>query len=130
MSRFVRFVVRAESENAYWLTGIFTVAEQLRAEGRLHRHEAEWLEAVFEWFNAHLPCPPFERKRGSGEWTGDAVSWFRDSAEEPLQKIWELVALLREHDVPVRLIKTQKPGRIVYADDYQIVAETPRWGRV
>jgi hypothetical protein len=124
---FLRFVVGTEAENAYWLTGLFTVARKLRDEGQLYAYESDWLEEIFEWFNAHLPCPPFDRKRRSGEWTADAVSWFRDDAGEPVKHMWELVALLQEHGVQVRVVKTDKPGKIVYADECQVVAETPRW---
>jgi hypothetical protein len=90
-------------------------------------YESEWLEEIFEWFNEHLPCPPFQEKLRSGEWTADAVSWFRAYAKEPLRRIWDIIALLREHGVPVRLVTTKKPGKIVYSDEYQIVAETPYW---
>jgi len=124
---FVRFVVGADAENASWLTGVITEARILRDEGELYRYESELLREVFDWLNEHLPCPPFQAKLGSGEWTTDAVSWFRADAKEPLGRIWDIVAILREHGVPVRLVTTEKPGKIVYSDPYQIVAETPYW---
>jgi len=34
----------------------------------------------------------------------------------------EMVAVLKRHDVPVQMIKTAKPGYIVYEDEFQIVA--------
>lgn len=71
------------------------------------------------------PGPPFRKKRKTGEWSRDAVCWFRDDAREFVSRIWDLVALIEYHDVPVRLVKTERPGRIVYRDEYQIVAETP-----
>lgn len=124
---FVRFVVGAEAESPYWLTGVFTAAQQLCNEGVLHEYQAEWLNEVFEWFNAHLPCPPFKQKLRSGEWTADAVAWFRDDAGEFVTRMWEVVALLQEHGKLVRFVRTEKPGKIVYEDEYQVVAETPRW---
>ena len=124
---FVRFVVGTDAENAAWLTGVVTVARILRDDGEFYTYESELLEAVFDWLNEHLPCPPFEAKLRSGEWTADAVSWFRAGAREPLGRLWDIVAILREHGVPVRLIKTERPGKIVYADEYQVVAETPYW---
>ena len=123
----MRFVVGSDRENAYWLNGVITEARLLRDAGRLYRHEVEWLETTFEWFNKHLPCPPFSSKIRSGAWTGEAVSWFLDDAGEPLKRIWDIVALLEEHGVPVRLVRTEKPGKIVYRDRYQVVAETPYW---
>lgn len=124
---FVRFVVGADAENAAWLTGIITEARLLRDRGQLYSHESERLEAAFDWFNEHLPCPPFHAKVSSGQWTRDAVAWFRSDAKGPVGRMWDIVAILREHGVAVRMITTGRPGKIVYEDDYQVVAETPYW---
>ena len=124
---FVRFVVGADAENAAWLTGIITEARLLRDGGSLHGYESEWLEAIFDWLNEHLPCPPFEEKFRRGEWTRDAVAWFRPGAKGPVGRMWDIVAILREHGVAVRMVTSEKPGKIVYEDAYQVVAETPYW---
>lgn len=124
---FVRFVTGFDDENAFWLTGVITSARILLDDGELDRFEANHLKDTFEWFNRHLPCPPFEKKIRTGEWTRDAVSWFRDDAREPLRRIWDIVAILEEHGVLVRLVTTVRPGKIVYSDEFQVVAETPWW---
>jgi hypothetical protein len=124
---FVRFVAGTEAENAYRLDGVFVASRLLREEGRLYAHEIGLLDETYAWFNEYLPCPPFAAKLRSGEWTRDAVAWFRDDAGEPLRRIWDLVHLLRENGVPVRLVAAGRPGKIVYRDPYQVVAETPYW---
>jgi hypothetical protein len=124
---YVRFVVGDDAANAYWLTGVFSWARLLREDGKLYAYEVDLLEATHAWFNEHLPCPPFQAKLRSGEWTREAVCWFRDGAGEPLRRIWDLVQLLRENAALVRLVATDRPGKIVYRDDYQVVAETPYW---
>jgi hypothetical protein len=124
---FVRFVVGADAESAAWLTGVFTEARLLRDTGQLFDYECERLEATYEWFNQHLPCPPFKKKLPSGEWTQHAVAWFRAEASEPIRRMWDIVAILREHGIAVRMVTSERPGRIVYEDDYQVVAETPSW---
>jgi hypothetical protein len=124
---FVRFVVGTDAENGWWLTGVITSARILRDAGELYSYESELLEEAFDWFNEHLPCPPFGEKLRSGEWTRDAVSWFRADAVEPLRRIWDIVAILREHGVADRLVTANNPGKIVYSDEYQVVAETPYW---
>ena len=124
---FVRFVVGTDAENAAWLTGIITEARLLRDRGELYSHESERLEAIFDWFNEHLPCPPFGKNLGSGEWTRDAVAWFRPEAKGPVGRMWDIVAILKEHGVAARMVTTDKPGRIVYEDAFQVVAETPYW---
>jgi hypothetical protein len=123
----LRFVAGTDTENAFRLEGIITVASVLRDQGELYEHESQWLEAIFDWFNQNLPCPPFSRNLRSGEWTRNAVCWFRDQAGEPLRRIWDIVAVLEEHGTTVRLVKTNRPGKIVYSDRYQVVAETPYW---
>ena len=124
---FVRFVVGGEAENGAWLTGIITEARLLRDRGELDRHEADHLDSIYDWFNENLPCPPFERNLRSGRWTREAVAWFRPEAKGPIGRMWDIVSLLREHGVPVRMIRAERPGRIVYEDAFQVVAETPRW---
>jgi len=42
--------------------------------------------------------------------------------------IRDLVALLEEHGVPVRMLRSSNPGRVVYEDEYQIVVE--EWNRL
>lgn len=124
---FVRFVTGAEDENAYRLKGIFTAAYLLRHKREFHDYESDWLEEIFEWFNQNLPTPPFEEKLRSSRWTANAKCWFRNDADECIQRIWDLVALLREHEVAVRLVKAKTIGKVVYEDEFQIVAETPYW---
>jgi hypothetical protein len=124
---FVRFIVGSDAENAAWLTGIITESRILRDGGHLYDYESELLEKTFAWLNEHLPCPPFGAKLRTGEWTSDAVSWFRAEAREPIGRLWDIVAILKEHGVPVRLVATDRPGTIVYEDMFQVVAETPYW---
>ena len=124
---FLRFVVGADAESTWWLTGVITIAKGLQVDGKLYQYESEWLEQIFAWFNDQLPCPPFGDKFRDGEWTDDAVCWFRDEAGEPLARMWDIVALLREHGVPVRFVTARDPGKIVYSDRFQVVAETPHW---
>jgi hypothetical protein len=124
---FVRFVAGTDSDNAFWLDGVIRVASDLSEDGELFEYEARWLNEVFEWFNENLPCPPFRKNFRSGNWTRNAKSWFHDRAGEPLRRIWDIVAVLQDHGTTVRLVVTDRPGKIVYADSYQIVAETPDW---
>ena len=124
---FVRFVAGTDTENPFWLDGVIRVASDLSDLGEFYEYESQWLEKTFEWFNHNLPCPPFRRKLRSGEWTRRAVCWFYDRAGEPLRRIWDIVAILEDHGTFVRLVTTQRPGRIVYSDQYQVVAETPYW---
>lgn len=70
------------------------------------------LGSSYAWFNGHLPVPPFDDSR----WPRDVVAWFKDYAGEPVRRTWEIVSLLRDHDVLVRLLKSADPGRVLYED--------------
>lgn len=122
---FVRFVVGVGSDNPYTLTGIITIARELRDSGKLEPFEMEWVNEIFGWFNENLPKPPFQSKLASQEWTHDAVAWFRPTAGEFIARMWDLTALLREHGVQVLFVQRKHPGHIVYEDQFQVVAETP-----
>ena len=73
---FIRFVVGVDDEHHRSLTGVITEARLLRDRDKLLEHELKWLEEIYEWLNAHLPCPPFSKS----DWSRDAVSWFKDDA--------------------------------------------------
>jgi len=114
---FVRFVVSTDGEDHRWLTGIITEARLLRDRGQLAPYEEIVLENAYAWLNANLPCPPFS----TSGWGAEAVSWFKDAAGPSIEKMWDIVALLEEHDVVVRLLRSKNPGKILYEDDFQIV---------
>jgi hypothetical protein len=55
-----------------------------------------------------------------------AVCWFRPNARRAIEKVRSISALLAEHGVPVRMIKTGDPGIVVYQDRWQLVAKPRR----
>jgi hypothetical protein len=122
----LRFVSGIDSQDGRWLTGVITEAQLLRDEGKLDPYQVLIVEETFEWFNDHIPCPPFQRNLESGRWSSDAVAWFLPTVTIPIQRMWDLVAILENHGVPVRVMRTEMPGLIVYRDEFQVVAETPR----
>ena len=128
-ARFVRFVVGVRSEPVHALTGVFAISRELLDADRLESWEADRLREIYRWFNENLPCPPFRAKLDGGEWTSDAVAWYRHDAIWMIRRMWEIVALLREHDEPVRFVRSEEPGRILYSDDWQIVADSRSGGR-
>lgn len=116
---FIRFVVGADDEDHRLLTGVITEARFLRDRNELEEDQVVWLEETYSWLNEHLPCPPFS----TAGWSRDAVTWFKDNAEDPIKRMWEIAVLLREHGVPVRLLRSKNPGKVLYEDDYQVVVE-------
>jgi hypothetical protein len=122
---YLRFVVPDIDEDSGMGLGVFHAVRNLREEGKLYRYEEEQHDLIRQWFNENLEKPtrftaskpPFYRKPNK------AVSWFKDSANEHLNYVRELVAILQNHGVIVQLLKTERVGYVVYEDEYQIVAE-------
>jgi len=51
------------------------------------------------------------------------VCWFKSAATEHIAKVREISCILEQNGVYVQVIKAQRPGYIVYEDEYQVVAE-------
>ena len=95
----------------------------LMEEEKLYRYEAVRVSEIFDWFNQYLPCPPFEKSK----WPKNAITWFKVGAQEYISKLYDLQVILSEHGVQVRTIKTEYPGKILYEDEYQIVAVSAKF---
>ncbi len=119
---YVRFVVPTLGRHPWGLTGIIQAALDLKAAGVFADHEAEWLEEIYEWFNAYLPVPHrFCRSRRPCD-PYEAVCWFKPEARLFIQKAYELAALLEQSGQTAIRLRTRKPGYVVYEDSEQIVA--------
>lgn len=100
--------------------GVFRAAGLLFQREDVTDFDRLRLEGLFDWFQVHLPIPRRE------DLTPATIFWFRPDAGECASRIWELVHLLRDYGVPVRTVRTRRPGRIVYSDRMQVGAEPHR----
>lgn len=121
---FVRFVTAELDEDSHQRLGIFQAAFRLKEKGVLTQPEEIYLKEIDSWFDKNLDQPdrftsaksPYYRRRQDG------ISWFRDSAREHINKIRELIALLANHGVSTEMVKSDRPGYVLYQDQFQIVA--------
>ncbi len=120
---FIRFVMGLEREHHRDLTGVITEARLLRDDGRLDHAELEWLAEAYAWLNENLPVPPFYRG-----WPSSAASWFKDGARDSIRRVWGIVSILRVNGLPVRVLRSRSPGKILYEDEHQVVAD--EWRRI
>ena len=51
-----------------------------------------------------------------------AIFWFRWRAEPMIRRFWNLAGVLKELDYEVRILKTARPGYVLYEDDDQVGA--------
>jgi hypothetical protein len=122
---YIRFVAGDLDSDSLREVGILQVAYRLRDDPKLYDYEAALLAEHLEWFEHHLKTPsrftaakpPYYRKENR------AISWFKETAAEHLARAREIVRLLEGHGISVRMIKTDRPGYVVYEDDHQVVAQ-------
>lgn len=120
---YIRFVVLKKDEDSAKRQGLFQAIRDLGDASSLLPHEEAAADQIRDWFNDNLEKPSTFSRSSRPHAKGIAISWFKDSAVEHIQKIYGLVYLLRAHGVHVEIIKTKRPGYIVYEDEHQITAE-------
>jgi hypothetical protein len=96
---YLRFTTLKIDEDSKRPQGIFIAAYRLLDSGDLSVAEWKHVRGILDWYKANLPLPPknFEASR--------AIFWFRSSAAESIRRMWELVAILRAHDISVSVYK-------------------------
>jgi hypothetical protein len=122
---YLRFVVPDIDEDSLAELGVFHAVWNLRDRGRLDAHEEEEHDRIRIWFEQNLKVPsrftaskpPHYRRKNK------AISWFKSSAHQHVSRVRALVAILKAHGVPVRMIRANRVGYVVYEDEHQIVAE-------
>lgn len=123
---FVRFILPSMNPDSGSKNGVFDVAYALRREDNLTAREYEELHQVLRWFGDNLSVPTrFNRTKSKGYFRRNTkgIAWFRSSADEHISQMRHLAAILERHGHQVTMIKTSRPGYLVYEDDHQIVAE-------
>jgi hypothetical protein len=124
-SMFLRFVTTRLDEDSHVAQGVFVAAYGLLDSGQLSTEEWRHVREILNWFNEHLPHPPDSFPGGR------AIFWFRSAARESIQRIWDLVAVLREHDHHVEVHKCRRLANIRYRDEFQVAAyPSDRDGRI
>ncbi|CAM3814626.1 hypothetical protein VIAQ111709_13925 [Vibrio aquimaris] len=120
---YIRFVVGSDGQSPREMHGPFTEVEYLREQGLLAPYEEDIVSDIFAKFNQELPCPPWS----SSHWPDDAISWFKVTAQYFVSEMYNLVALLNEHGIQVRVLKCDKLFKIFYEDEFQVVALDKRF---
>ncbi|HKT09035.1 MAG TPA: hypothetical protein VJR24_14145 [Gemmatimonadaceae bacterium] len=120
---FVRFVVHHRHAETDMPMGIFEAVELLPRVGQLPDWDERRLEEIREWFVAHLPQPTRVARSARPNGAHRALSWFKASACEHIAQARELAAVLERHDILTEVLQTNRPGYIVYEDEFQVLAE-------
>lgn len=121
---YLRFVVEQIDERTGKYAGLFTLAYHLRDQNRFTYQEEEQVQDLIDWFKANLPIPDrFSRNRNGSHKNTYGLSWFKPESTEAINRMWQLKAMIENHGFNIEVIKTDRPGYVVYEDEHQVVAE-------
>lgn len=121
--RYVRF--RSTVPNNHGVrVGVFALVNGLARSGVLTPEQlVRWREAN-DWFEAAYPDPSrlapdaYDPALHPG-----AVSWFKESAVELIERTAAHARLLDAHGVPWEKVTCADPGRILFEDGVHVVSE-------
>lgn len=120
MDTYVRFQTQLRCGWTGRPAGLFVAAGRVEDSTRLAPSTRELLRDNLTWFNRNLVVPSLSGR----QWR--CLFWFRSDAQELIQRMWDLVAILSEEGVYVRKLWTTEPGKVVYSDQHQIGAVPAR----
>jgi hypothetical protein len=118
---YVRFEGTVRHQRGHF-PGVFVLANELAARGRLTEEQYRFWRANNDWYDANYTNPShvdprvYDRELHPG-----AVAWFKSSAVELIERVDGYLELLAAHGVECRRLESSGPGRVVYEDEYQIV---------
>lgn len=97
---------------------MFQIAYQL-VKPELEFYLRTEIRSCLDWFNKNLPpparvCRPSHRRY--------AICWFQPTAQQEIAMARRMVVAIEEAGVPMRTLRTTRPGYIVHRDPQQIVA--------
>jgi len=120
--QFVRYRSAAPNQRGAY-PGVFALVNGLATGGRLTAEDHVWWVAT-NAAGEELYADPsrvdpscYDRELHPG-----AAAWFRSSATELLDLSSGYLDLLDRYAVPWHELRTDRPGRVVYSDEVQVVA--------
>jgi hypothetical protein len=121
---YVRFVIGHKDEDSHVERGIFQAVALALEWQDITGSDAEELNELRAWFSENL-AKPTSFGRGKHRL---GICWFKTGAIEHISRIWEMVRILERNGIHIRKIRTDKPGYVIYEDEWQLVAEPFRKG--
>lgn len=119
---FIRFVIGRLDPDSGRRQGLFQAGDELLESGLMGPKDAAELRQLYAWFKANLPEPSRFSLSTRPHAKAQALSWFRDSAAEHIRSMRVYRAILEDYGLRAEMLRTTRPGYIVYEDDHQVVA--------
>lgn len=120
---FIRFVIHSNDPDSGRRQGLFQALADLEHRGLLNGHDQESYQEISDWFRKNLRKPRSFTRSSKPNAKNVALSWFKDSATHHIRKMHGLAQILIAHDVIVDVLRSERPGYLVYEDEFQVAAE-------
>lgn len=120
---YIRFVIHSKDEDSGRRQGIFQALVNAREAGLLYEYEVMRVEEIHNRFNQNLEKPAAFTRSSKPHALNKAISWYKDNAKKHISYMRELASILEGHGIAVDVLQTERPGYIVYEDEYQVTAE-------
>ncbi|WP_028603628.1 hypothetical protein [Ottowia thiooxydans] len=120
---FIRFVVHNLDVDSGRRQGLFQALDTLNLSGQLNGADKQAYFAARDWFRVNLKTPDSFARASRPHAKKVALSWFKDTASEHIRQMYGMAEVLKSHEVAVEVLRTNRPGYVVYEDEYQIAAE-------
>jgi len=126
---YIRFVTPRVHPYSGRETGVFHTAYRLKYSGRLTDDEIDLLNELLSPYG-DLEVPPVYRDETIMQKRRDAaICWFKTHSRQMISHMYSVVAFLKFHGVPMALLRTELPGRVLYEDEHQVAAVPYRRAR-
>jgi hypothetical protein len=117
---YLRFITRFSDGYDEQCTGVFQAAYHLRNSGITTNYDEQYLRDLLCWFGDNLNAPTRFHKSRRKNAQHISLSWFKNTSTEHIARLYEMIWILEQYEIPVHRIKRRNPGYVIYEDDYQV----------
>jgi len=121
---YLRFETKELDKRSGKMKGIFTLSYQLIENNELSDIDEMKIKNILSWFSKYLPVPDkFSKKKNDAHKNHHGISWMKSDAKEAIEYFWKLKIILDNVGHNIEVLKVKNPGKVVYEDNFQLVAE-------
>ena len=118
---YLRFITEFTNEWDEQQTGVFQALGFLIRSTDIFEYDRERLKEIREWFDKELDRPSRFNKHSNKHKANVAISWFKDTAKEHLEHMYDMIPIFDTYGITVEVIKKENPGYKIYEDNFQVV---------
>ena len=126
----LRFIASDPDRDPDRPVGVFGAAYDILRRNESPTYLQDEIRTTLDWFVRELPIPDRFVKSRKPHRADTGLCWFKADSVDCIRNVRYLVHLVTECGIPVREVRTDSPGYVIYEDDHQVVAkptaDTPR----